>query len=100
MLIYQRLGECVFQGNVAAQEILAGRGSAGDDRQKLHEKGDYPLRAAEKRALMEIERERATSARLLKERDAAVRRAEQSEFRPHANVQALQTQLGDARQQI
>jgi hypothetical protein len=28
--------------NVAAQEILAGRGSAGDDRQKLHEKDDYP----------------------------------------------------------
>ena len=43
MLIYQRLGECVFRGNVAAQEILAGRGSAGDDRQKLHEKDDYPL---------------------------------------------------------
>src|ERR1700682_649076 len=46
MLIYQRLGECVFRGNVAAQEILAGRGSAGDDRQKLHEKDDYPLKAA------------------------------------------------------
>lgn len=27
----------------AAQEILAGRGSAGDDRQKLHEKDDYPI---------------------------------------------------------
>ena len=32
----------MFRGNVAAQEILAGRGSAGDDRQKLHEKDDYP----------------------------------------------------------
>ena len=30
--------------NVAAQEILSGRGSASDDRQKLHEKDDYPLR--------------------------------------------------------
>ena len=39
-LIYQRLVECVFRGNVAAQEILAGRVSAGDDRQKLHEKHD------------------------------------------------------------
>jgi hypothetical protein len=41
-LIYQRLDECVFRGNVAAQEILAGRGSAGDDRQKLHEQDAYP----------------------------------------------------------
>lgn len=32
----------MFRGNVAAQEILAGRGSAADDRQKLHEKDDYP----------------------------------------------------------
>ncbi|WP_407973264.1 DNA-binding protein (plasmid) [Burkholderia pyrrocinia] len=58
------------------------------------------LRAAEKHALMEIERERTTSARLLKERDTAVRRAEDDEARQRANVQALQVQLGDARQKI
>jgi hypothetical protein len=40
--IYQRLGECVFQENVAAQEIPAGQGPVGDDRKKLHEKDDYP----------------------------------------------------------
>ena len=43
MLIYQWLSECVFRVNVAAQEVPARRGSAGDDRQKLHEKDDYPF---------------------------------------------------------
>ena len=62
--------------------------------------GRTRLQAAEKRALLEIERERATSARLVKERDAVARRAEHSEARLHADVQVLQTQLGDARQQI
>ena len=67
-----------------------------EDAQRAEER----LRAAEKRALMEIERERATNVRLLRERDEVVRRAEHSEARLHADVQALQTQLGDARQQI
>lgn len=58
------------------------------------------LRAAEKHALMEIERERATSARLLKERDAAARRAEDAEARQQADARALQMHLGDARQRI
>ena len=67
-----------------------------EDAQRAEER----LRAAEKRALMEIERERATNVRLLREREEVVRRAEHSEARLHADVQALQTQLGDARQQI
>jgi chromosome segregation ATPase len=71
--------------------------------EKLREdarRAEERLRVAEKRALMEIERERATNVRLLKERDEVVRRAEHSEARLHADVQALQTQLGDARQQV
>ena len=67
-----------------------------EDAQRAEER----LRAAEKRALMEIERERATNVRLLRERDEVVRRAEHSEARLHADVQALQTQLGDTRQQV
>src|SRR5260370_42203725 len=67
-----------------------------EDAQRAEER----LRVAEKRALMEIERERATNVRLLRERDEVVRRAEHSEARLHADVQALQTQLGDTRQQI
>jgi chromosome segregation ATPase len=55
------------------------------------------LRAAEKRALLEIERERGVSARSQKELEAATRRAEQSVARHRQEIQALQVQLGDVR---
>jgi chromosome segregation ATPase len=55
------------------------------------------LRAAEKRALLEIERERGVNARFQKELEATARRAEQSETRQREEIQALQVQLGDAR---
>jgi chromosome segregation ATPase len=55
------------------------------------------LRAAEKRALLEIERERGVSARSQKELEGAARRAEQTETRHRDDIQALQVQLGDAR---
>jgi DNA repair exonuclease SbcCD ATPase subunit len=58
------------------------------------------LQAAEKRALLETEHERSISARLIKERDAAVRRADESDAQRRAERQALQAQLGDARQHI
>jgi hypothetical protein len=58
------------------------------------------LRAAEKRALLEIERERGVSARSQKELETAARRAEQSETRHRDEIQALQVQLGDARHRV
>jgi hypothetical protein len=72
-------------------ELAKLRGSA--------ELAEERLRAAEKRALLEIERERASSARLQKEFDAATRRTEQSEARHRSELQALQAQLADARHQ-
>jgi chromosome segregation ATPase len=57
------------------------------------------LRASEKRALLEIERERTASARLQKELDAAARKAEQRDSRHLEEIRALQTQLGDERHQ-
>jgi chromosome segregation ATPase len=57
------------------------------------------LRAAEKRALLEIERERVASARLQKELDSVTRRTEQGEARHRSELQALQAQLADARHQ-
>jgi len=57
------------------------------------------LRAAEKRALLEIERERVASARIQKELDAATRRTEQSEARHRSELQVVQAQLADARHQ-
>jgi chromosome segregation ATPase len=55
------------------------------------------LRAAEKRALLEIERERSASLRLQKELEVAARRAEKTEARHREEIQALQAQLGDVR---
>ncbi|MFL9861059.1 DNA-binding protein [Paraburkholderia madseniana] len=57
------------------------------------------LRATEKRALLEIERERVASARLQKELDAATRRTEQREARHRSELQAVQAQLAEARHQ-
>jgi hypothetical protein len=57
------------------------------------------LHATEKRALLEIERERTASMRVQKELDAATRRTEQGETRHRSELHALQAQLADARHQ-
>jgi chromosome segregation ATPase len=58
------------------------------------------LKAAETRALLEIDRERQAATRLQKELDAATRKAEQGASRHRDDVQNLQGQLGDLRQQV
>ncbi|KLU25073.1 hypothetical protein EOS_16695 [Caballeronia mineralivorans PML1(12)] len=58
------------------------------------------LKAAETRALLEIDRERQGAARLQKELDAASRKAEQGSTRHRDDVQKLQVQLGNLRQQV
>src|SRR5471032_2421543 len=58
------------------------------------------LKAAETRALLEIDRERQAAARLLKELDAANRKAEQGSTRHRDDVQKLQGQVGNLRQQV
>lgn len=57
------------------------------------------LQAAEKRALLEIERERATNARLQKDLEVATKRATRAEESARAESQTLQGQLGDLRHQ-
>jgi chromosome segregation ATPase len=57
------------------------------------------LHATERRALLEIERERTASMRVQKELDAATRRTEQGETRHRSELHALQAQLADARHQ-
>jgi chromosome segregation ATPase len=56
--------------------------------------------AAEKRAQLEIERERTATARLQRDAEAAVQRAARTEESARAEIQALQTQLGDLRHQV
>ncbi|CAB3809302.1 hypothetical protein LMG28614_07006 [Paraburkholderia ultramafica] len=63
------------------------------------ERAEQRLRASEKRALLEIDRERGAAAKLQKERDDAVKRADHREAEHRRVVEALQAQLGDARHQ-
>jgi chromosome segregation ATPase len=58
------------------------------------------LKAAETRALLEIDRERQATARLQKELDAAARKREQGDARHRDDVQKLQGQVGNLRQQV
>lgn len=55
------------------------------------------LQASEKRAQLEIERERTANARLQRESDAAAKRAARSEEASRTEIQSLQSQLGDLR---
>src|SRR5471032_645610 len=58
------------------------------------------LKAAETRALLEIDRERQAAARLQKELDAANRKTEQGSVRHRDDMQKLQAQVGNLRQQV
>ncbi|RQM59621.1 MULTISPECIES: DNA-binding protein [Burkholderia] len=66
-----------------------------DDANRAEER----LRASEKRALQEIDRERVTAARLQKELDALIARVEQRDVQYRNDLAALQAQLVDARHQ-
>lgn len=90
------------QDEISARDraLVQARADFSGELEKLRgsaELAEERLRAAEKRALIEIERERTASLRLQKERDAAARRAEQGDSRHREEIQALQAQLGDAR---
>ncbi|SEJ90882.1 DNA-binding protein [Paraburkholderia diazotrophica] len=70
--------------------------------EKLREsaaQSDERLRATEKRALLEIDRERGAVAKLQKELDETTKRADRRDADHHRTVDALQAQLGDARHQ-
>lgn len=57
------------------------------------------LQATEKRALLEIERERTANARLQRDVETATKRAARAEESARAEIQSLQSQLGDLRHQ-
>ena len=58
------------------------------------------LKVVETRALLKIDRERQVGARLQKELNVAARKRELGETRHRDDVQKLQGQLGDLRQQV
>ena len=92
------------QGEQHLQQALeTARRDFGSDLNKLRADNALAqerLKAAEIRALLEIERERQAAARLQKELDAATRKMEQGSSRHRDDVQKLQGQLGDLRQQV
>jgi hypothetical protein len=63
------------------------------------ERAEDRLRASEKRALLEIDRERRAVTKLQKEVDEATKRADRREAEHRRALEALQAQLGDARHQ-
>ncbi|AJZ56579.1 hypothetical protein OI25_7518 [Paraburkholderia fungorum] len=63
------------------------------------ERAEDRLRASEKRAMLEIDRERNTATKLQKELDEAARRADRKEADHRHALETMQTQLGDARHQ-
>jgi chromosome segregation ATPase len=92
------------QGEQQLQRALeAARHDFASELDKLRADGKLAqerLKAAETRALLEIERERQAAARVQKELDAATRKAEQGTTRHRDEVQKLQGQVGDLRQQL
>ena len=63
------------------------------------ERAEERLRASEKRALLEIDRERNTATKLQKELDEATRRADRKEADHRRAIEGIQVQLGDTRHQ-
>jgi len=63
------------------------------------ERAEERLRASEKRALLEIDRERSTATKLQKELEEATRRGDRKDADHRRAIEALQAQLGDARHQ-
>jgi predicted nucleic acid-binding Zn-ribbon protein len=64
------------------------------------ERAEERLRASEKRALLEIDRERSTATMLRKKLDEAARRSERKDADHRRAIEAVQAQLGDVRHQV
>ncbi|REG48489.1 plasmid replication DNA-binding protein KfrA [Paraburkholderia sp. BL6669N2] len=84
------------------RELVEVREGFSRDLEKQREAADRAedrLRASEKRALLEIDRERGHAAKLQKEIDEAARRADRKDADHRRAVDTLQAQLGDMRHQ-
>jgi chromosome segregation ATPase len=84
------------------RELVAVREGFSRDLEKLREaagRAEERLRASEKRALLEIDRERGAATKLQKELDEATRRADRKDTDHRRAIEAVQAQLGDARHQ-
>jgi chromosome segregation ATPase len=95
----KRLGE---EAVARERELEKVRHTFSRDLEKLRETADRAeerLRASEKRALLEIDRERSAVAKAQRELAEAGKRADKREAEHRRTVEALQEQQGDARHQ-
>ncbi|SAL61393.1 ATPase [Caballeronia turbans] len=95
----KRLGE---EAVARERELEKVRDTFLRDLEKLREtagRAEERLRASEKRALLEIDRERSATAKAQKELAEAAKRAEKREAEHRRAVDALQAQQGDTRHQ-
>ncbi|WP_250490866.1 DNA-binding protein [Caballeronia sp. INML2] len=95
----KRLGE---EALVRERELETVRHTFSRDLDKLREtagRAEERLRASEKRALLEIDRERSAVAKAQKELVEATKRADKRDAEHRRTVEALQEQQGDARHQ-
>jgi len=95
----KRLGE---EAVARERELEKVRDTFSRDLEKLREtasRAEERLRASEKRALLEIDRERSAVGKVQKELAEAAKRAEKREAEHRRTVDALQAQQGDTRHQ-
>jgi chromosome segregation ATPase len=95
----KRLGEEVVARERDLDKV---RDTFSRDLEKLREtagRAEERLRASEKRALLEIDRERGAVVKMQKELAESAKRAEKRDAEHRRTVEALQEQQGDARQQ-
>lgn len=81
------------------QEVREGFSRDLEKQREAAERAEDRLRASEKRALLEIDRERNNAAKLQKELDGATRRADRKDDDHRRAWETMQAQLGDARHQ-
>ncbi|WP_429454293.1 hypothetical protein [Paraburkholderia sp. WC7.3g] len=82
--------------------LAQARADFAQELQKLRDdahRSEERLRASEKRALLEIDRERGNAAKPQKELDEAAHRADRKDADHRRAVDTMQSQLGDARHQ-
>ncbi|MFM0632646.1 DNA-binding protein [Paraburkholderia xenovorans] len=80
-------------------EVREGFSRDLEKQREAAERAEDRLRASEKRALLEIDRERSTATKLQKELDEATHRADRKDADHRRASETIQAQLGDARHQ-
>ena len=80
-------------------EVRKGFSRDLEKQREAAERAEDRLRVSEKRALLEIDRERNTATKLQKELDEATRRADRKDADHRRASETMQAQLGDARHQ-